>query len=79
MMQKTKAKGIYQKLQKSGEVSYCVRYYVPSEKAKSGWEQKQATFGKFQDAVNFKITRQADIKKGDYIPPVSFTIKELAE
>jgi integrase len=78
-MEKTKHSGIYSKATKTGEITYAVRFYVPDEKAKSGWRQKQATFSKLQQAIDFKITRGADIKRGEYVAPVNLTVREISE
>jgi integrase len=71
--------GIYQKPTNNGGIAYEVRYYVPDPLAKNGWRQKAKHFDKYQDAVDFKVKRHAEIKTGDYVPPVDLTVKEIAE
>jgi integrase len=78
MLTKTRIRGVYQFKAKDGAITYAVRYYVPDEKAKTGWAQKQATFEKLQQAIDFKITRGADIKRGDYVSPSNHTVKDIA-
>jgi len=79
MAKKSRTKGIYKKLGKDGAVTYAVRYYVPDESSPNGWKQQQKTFTKEAAAIEFKRDMTNKVKDGDYVAPVSFTVKEIGE
>jgi hypothetical protein len=76
---KSRTKGIYKKFGKDGVITYAVRYYVPDENSANGWKQQQKTFSKEAAAVEFKRQVTNKVKDGDYVAPVSFTVKEIYE
>ncbi|MGH7826048.1 MAG: site-specific integrase [Candidatus Binatia bacterium] len=59
--------------------SYEVRYRVPHPLEPGKYIQKQKTFIKHRDAVDYDKKVHTQIKDGDYVPRSPLTVKEISE
>jgi integrase len=82
-MEKTQTKGIYKSPGKKGKVAYVVMYYIqaPDPLSEKGWKWKPKgkRFSKYQDALNFKVTTQSEVKSGNHVEPSHITVEEIAK
>ena len=79
---KTRTKGIYKELAEDGAVSYEVRFRAPGPPSEDGspvWIQRQKTFDREAEAIEFKRQHHSKVKEGTYTPPVNLTVKQIAE
>src|SRR6266550_4006413 len=81
-LEKTQTKGIYKSPGKKGKVTYVVMYYIQVEDLLSEkgwkWKPKGKRFSKYQDALNFKVKIQNEVKGGNHVEPSDITIEQVA-
>ena len=82
-LEKTATRGIYKTKGKKGQVSYVLMYYVqaPDPLRESGyhWKPKGKRFSKYQDALDFKVKVQSEVKSGSHQESSDLTLEELAK
>ena len=82
-LEKTATKGIYKTRGKKGKISYVLMYYVqtPDHLSEVGfrWKSKGKQFAKYQDALDFKVKTQSEVKAGRYSEPSNLTVENIAK
>jgi integrase len=82
-LEKTATKGVYKERGKKGRISYVLMYYIqvsdPLSEKGWKWKPKGKRFSKYQDAVDFKVKTQSEVKGGTHIEPSDLTVEEIAK